>query len=124
MTLLEAMARMEGFGASPTNRSTRNNNPGDIEYGKFALAHGATGNDGGYAKFPDPATGFRAMKALLQAPAYAGLTVQAALDKWSPAPTNPNDPMTAGNDPSVYVQNVCKWANLEPTDLLSEALAA
>lgn len=136
MNILEAMAKMEGFGASPTNRPTRNNNPGDIEYGKFALAHGAVGNDGGYARFPDVATGYAAMKALLQSTGYAGLTVQAGLDKWCPPPeTDPSasasihtfsivsNPMTQGNNPSEYVLNVCKWAGLEPTDLLSQALS-
>lgn len=125
MNILEAMAKMEGFGASPTNRPTRNNNPGDIEYGKFALAHGAIGNDGGYARFPDVSTGYAAMKSLLGSSAYAGLTVQAALNKWCPpaTETDPSNPMTQGNNPSEYVQNVCKWTGLEPTDLLSEALS-
>jgi hypothetical protein len=53
-------------GGGKQTRGDRNNNPGNIEYGKFALAHGAVGTDGRFAIFPDKATGVAAMKALLK----------------------------------------------------------
>lgn len=69
MNFCEAIARQEGWNAvGPVkNRCQRNNIPGDICYGAFAQAHGATGTDGRFAIFPDAATGFTAMGALLEA---------------------------------------------------------
>ena len=37
-TFLEAIAREEGFYVKDT-RAQRNRNPGNIEYGKFSIAH-------------------------------------------------------------------------------------
>jgi hypothetical protein len=66
------------------------NNPGDIEYGKFAIAHGATGSitaKGGkqIAVFPDVATGLSALYALLEAN-YVGMDFQSALSKYTGLP--------------------------------------
>lgn len=107
LTLLQAMARQEGFYAEGS-RPARNCNPGDIEYGKFALAHGAIGTDGRFAIFPDEATGFAAMRALLKG-AYLGLTVQQAIAKWAPSSEN--------ND-AAYVDHVCEWTGLTPETVL------
>jgi hypothetical protein len=53
-----AIAQFEGFG-SPSNRAARNNNPGNLNYAGQA---GAIGQDsGGFAIFPDDATGFQAL---------------------------------------------------------------
>lgn len=103
---------MEGFGV-PHGRSTRNNNPGDIEAGKFALAHGATGTDGRFAIFPDADTGFAAMKLLFQAPSYKGLTVAAALNRWAPPVENAT---------SHYIQSVCSWSGCKSTDIIDGLL--
>ena len=54
-------------------RNMRNHNPGNIEYGAFARAHGATGSDGRFAIFPDDATGNAAMQALLESKRAGGL---------------------------------------------------
>src|SRR5580704_9465723 len=93
-TLMEAIAREEGW-LNPNSRPRRNNNPGDIEWGKFAKAHGADsvetpiGNEPArFAHFPDPTTGFQAMRALLQAPSYAGKTVAAVIYEWAPPSEN------------------------------------
>jgi hypothetical protein len=83
INFLQGVAREEGFYAQGT-RPQRNLNPGDIEYGKFASAHGATGTDGRFAIFPTADAGFAAMRALFQAPGYKGLTVEAALNRWPP----------------------------------------
>jgi len=48
------------------SRNERNRNPGNIKYGDWAKAHGATGQDsGGFAIFPDMATGQKALDDLL-----------------------------------------------------------
>ena len=112
MTLLEARARQEGFYTKGT-RPHCNNNPGDLEYGPFAKAHGATGTDGRFAIFPDAATGFAAMRALLFQH-YRGMTIQAALNKYAP----PCENATNG-----YLQHVCQWAGVKPTDLIDQHLA-
>ena len=71
MTLCRAIAREEGFGV-PNSRATRNNNPGNLEWGAFAEQNGATNIEtvgpnqvARFAYFPDSETGFAAMKALL-----------------------------------------------------------
>lgn len=47
------------------SRSWRNNNPGNMEYGSFAKAHGAIGTDGRFAIFPTEEAGRRAKEALI-----------------------------------------------------------
>lgn len=112
MTFLEAVGREEGVYATGS-RPNRNNNPGDIEYGRFAIAHGATGTDGRFAIFPSLAIGYAAMKSLFLSPAYAGLTVAEALNKWAPP---------IENQTNRYITNVCLWVGCEPTDLIANVL--
>lgn len=111
MTLLEAMARQEGA-LVPGSRPQRNNNPGDLEYGKFARAHGATGCDGRFAIFASIRDGYKAMAALL-ASAYCGMTIEDALNKYAPP---------VENNTNVYLSNVCGWTGLAPTDIISDHL--
>lgn len=108
MTFMEAIARQEGFYVEGT-RPNRNNNPGDIEAGKFSAAHGATGSDGRFAIFPDADSGFAAMRALLTI-AYLGLTVEQALNKWAPP---------VENQTNIYIDHVCEWTGMQPTDVLT-----
>ena len=87
--LAGGIATAEGFystGGSP-NIPQRANNPGDIEYGPFARAHGATGSitaAGGkqIAVFPDVKTGMSALYVLLEKN-YAGMDLQSAMAKYS-----------------------------------------
>lgn len=111
MTLLEAMAREEGFYVKGT-RPNRNNNPGDIEFGPFAQAHGSIKSDGRFAIFPTSEAGFEAMKALLLKH-YSGLTLEAALNKYAPP---------VENDTNTYLNRVCEWTGLKPGTLIEEAL--
>lgn len=120
MVFMEAIAREEGW-LDINSRPRRNNNPGDIEWGKFAQAHGADsveipkGNEPArFAHFPDPTTGFKAMQTLLQAPSYKGLTVAAAISRWAPS----NE-----NNTQQYIANVCKWCGCKPTDVIDGLLA-
>jgi hypothetical protein len=84
-----------GFGGSRT-RAERNNNPGNIKFGEFAKAQGATGaDDQGHAIFPNAETGFKAAEALIGGKGYQGLTLGQIGQKWS------------GGDPG-WAQNVSK----------------
>jgi hypothetical protein len=81
----QAIARQEGF-YTPGTIPRRANNPGDIEYGHFAIRHGATGSmtaAGGkqIAIFPSEQAGWEAMYALLQGN-YLGMNLSDALNKW------------------------------------------
>lgn len=111
LTVMEAIARQEGF-LVPNSRPHRNNNPGDIEYGKFTIAHGATSGDPRFAIFPTAEMGFAAMRALLLS-AYVGLTLRAALCKWAPP---------FENNVSAYEVNVCEWTGLTPDTILTPEL--
>lgn len=70
------------------NRNWRNNNPGNIEFGDFARAHGAIGSDGRFAVFPDYDTGRAAMSALLFDGRYSGLTLTQAITRYAPPTEN------------------------------------
>jgi hypothetical protein len=107
-TFMEAIAREEGFYV-PGTRPARNNNPGDIEFGRFTLAHGSTGGDPRFAVFPSAFEGFAAMRALLLS-AYNGLTVAQALNKWAPPVENATN---------SYIANVCAWTGLTPETVLT-----
>ena len=107
ITLVEAIAREEGFYVQGT-RAQRNNNPGDIEYGNFAAHHGATGSDGRFAIFPDAATGFTALRELLMQD-YAGMTLKAALNRFAPP---------VENDTGRYLSNIMAWTGAAATDII------
>lgn len=65
-------------------RSTRNNNPGNIKYGKWAKKYGASGKDAdGFAIFPDKESGKSAMQNLLASKDYSRLSVKDAINKWT-----------------------------------------
>ena len=109
-TLLEAMARMEGFYAEGT-LPNRRNNPGDIEDGKFSQAHGALPSDGHrFAAWATPEEGFAAMRALLIAH-YSGLTLEKALNKWAPP---------VENNVNAYLKNVSAWTGMAADEVLTE----
>ena len=105
-----------GGGGSGLPRNLRNNNPGNIEYGKFAIAHGATGSDGRFAIFPDMKTGEDAMAALLMSYAKGGTnTISSIVRKWSPAGENGADSTNA------YIADVAKRTGLDPNKALSNS---
>lgn len=69
-------------------RSWRNNNPGNIRYSEFARKQGAIGEAGGFAVFPDEATGMRAIGALITSKNYINLTVGGAINRYAPPSEN------------------------------------
>jgi hypothetical protein len=89
--LLERIFTREGFydtsSSGKQNIPQKAHNPGDILYGDFAVAHGATGYilaQGGkkVATFPDDETGKAAARALLGTKEYANLSPAEAISRW------------------------------------------
>jgi len=73
-----------GGGGGGGTRGDRNNNPGNLKDGPFARSHGATGSDsGGFAIFPDRATGSAAQEALVRGSSYQGLTLDQFAQKYA-----------------------------------------
>lgn len=67
-------------------RAWRNNNPGNIEYGKFAKSRGAVGTDGRFAVFPTYEEGRAAKEALLfETSAYKNRTIFGAISRYAPS---------------------------------------
>lgn len=116
MTIIEAIARMEGFGV-PGSRAARNANPGNINFAPWTTGYGAvleTIPDGlkeepRFACFPTADRGWAALRYLLNT-RYAGMTVAAAFAKYAPPVEN------ATNE---YTANVCAWCELTPETVLT-----
>ena len=86
------------------DRNWRNNNPGNIEYGPFAISMGAVGSDGRFAIFPSEEMGRKAADTLLKGKGYVNLNIKDAINKWAP----PSE-----NNTNAYV-NAFKQAGLDP----------
>jgi hypothetical protein len=112
MTLPEAIAREEGFYVIGS-RAQRNNNPGNLCSGEFTTLHGATGSDSRFAIFPTAVAGFACLSALLTSPAYIGLNLSKALNKYAPPVENATN---------SYISNVCAWVGCTPETPLTELL--
>lgn len=70
-------------------RSVRNNNPGNIEYGKFARSMGAVGSDGRFAVFPTDAMGNHARETLFfSGGGYRDKLLSQAVARWAPESEN------------------------------------
>jgi hypothetical protein len=87
--------------SSTAPRGIRNNNPGNIRFGKFAQQTGATGRDDkGFAVFQSMEDGVKAAIKLLEGYAAKGVdTVRKIISKWAPA----NE-----NNTSAYIDAVAK----------------
>lgn len=114
-TLQKAVADFEGFGANPLNRPTRNNNPGDIEYGPFARKHGATKIEDTpphvaprFAYFPTIELGFKALRELILIH-YNGMTVKQFVNKYAPS----NE-----NDTNAYISYICRACACTPDTIV------
>lgn len=118
VTICEAIAKMEGFGVVG-GRATRNNNPGDIEFGTFAHSYGALRVETiapprtpRFAYFPTPEAGFNAMRGLLLKH-YTGFTVAEMIYKYAPP---------VENNTEEYIKNVCTWTGLTRNMLIDNYL--
>ncbi len=65
------------------SRAWRNNNPGNLRYTPFTREHGAIGECGNFAVFPDFETGFSALRALLRTQSYQDLTIAQAIKRYA-----------------------------------------
>lgn len=86
------------------DRNWRNNNPGNIEYGSFAISMGAIGSDGRFAIFPSEEMGRKAADTLLKGKSYANLSAAQAINRWAPS----NE-----NDPKAYADRIAKQTGLD-----------
>ena len=118
LTICEAIAKMEGFGVVG-GRATRNNNPGDIEFGPFAHSYGALRVETiapprtpRFAYFPSLEAGFSAMRGLLLKH-YTGLSIAETIYKYA----QPSE-----NNTEAYISNVCKWTELMRNTIIDKFL--
>ena len=109
--LLDAIAREEGWLVAGS-RAKRNSNPGNLEYGKFARAHGSLRGDPKFAVFANPTDGFHALEVLLLT-SYGQFTLRDAIYRYAP----PSE-----NDSDQYLKNICDWTGLSPESKVSAAL--
>lgn len=112
LKLWEAIAREEGFYVLHS-RAQRNNNPGNLEYGSFTVAHGAVSSDGRFAIFDSPSNGFQALRVLLAGPVYASCTLEEWAAKYAPS----NE-----NNTNEYLENVYTWCHANAGTLVSSLL--
>jgi hypothetical protein len=118
LTISQAIAREEGW-LDPDSRCRRNHNPGNINFGSFAMKYGATleepfhGEEPRFACFSSDEVGFVAIRDLLSLD-YKGMTIMQAITKWAPPGDN--------NNTTQYIRNICAWTELDPTDIIDEHL--
>lgn len=108
--LAQAIGRMEGVDSPLPDRPKRDNNPGDIEYGNFAIKHGATGGDPRFAIFRTLTDGWIALDDLIT-DEYSNLTIIQLVSKYAPAVEN--------ND-NNYTKLLCEWLGCSPNTLVRD----
>lgn len=97
-------------------RNWRNNNPGNIEYGKFAKSNGAVGTDGRFAVFPTYEAGRKAKAALIfDSPSYKDLSISRAINRYAPP---------FENDTTSYANGVARAAGVPLNTKMSELSAS
>lgn len=98
------------------SRSWRNNNPGNIIDGAFAENHGAIGDDGKMAVFPDEAVGRAAVLALLTGQKYRNLSIRDAMYRYAPPSDN--------NDTDAYIAAIVATVGVSAATIISSLSAA
>lgn len=97
----------------------RSNNPGNIEYGPFAISQGAIasgavppGRERGFAIFPSLSAGEAARAALqFESPSYSNLSVSQAINRYAP----PSE-----NNTQAYINAVTQAAGISPSTRMSD----
>jgi hypothetical protein len=92
------------------------NNPGGL-----IAAPGCTSRPGQIAICPDAATGQADLERQVQLYVDRGATLASMLNAWAPASCAGS--LCAGNNPSIYTQNVSAWTGL-PADIPLSTLVA
>lgn len=97
-------------------RAWRNNNPGNINYGSFAVSQGAIGSDGRFAIFPNYTAGRVAKENLLfSSSAYSNLSIGQAISKYAPS---------SENDTNNYISQITNSLNVSSDTQLSSLTAS
>jgi hypothetical protein len=104
-------------------RAWRNNNPGNLEDGKFARNNGAIGSDGRFAIFPDANTGLNAMVNLLSTNVYQSLTIEDAINRYAPPSENNVDNYLKFIEHQTGFTRITPMNNLSKDNLLKLAKA-
>lgn len=107
--LPKALGGRDAPRAGDGSRAWRNNNPGNIKFGRLARSLGATEADAdGFARFPSYDAGRKAQEKLLfESAGYKDKTIRSAIARWAPG--------LDGNDPEGYAGILAKAAGV-PVD--------
>lgn len=92
-------------------RNWRNNNPGNLEYGKFSKDRGAVGSDGRFAVFPNIKAGSKAKSDLVFGPSYVNLSITDAINRYAP----PSE-----NDTPRYIKHIVQATGANPNTVLKD----
>lgn len=118
------------YEASGGTLAWRNNNPGNLRAYPFAFNHGAIGTGGGatgktkgFAIFPDMDTGWNAMRDLLATDSYQGLTIEEAINKYSPPAENDVERYLGFIEKQTGFSRTTPMNNLSKVNLLALAKA-
>lgn len=107
----QAIAQMEGYN-TPGTLAQRNNNPGNLRSGP-----GQIGTSGGFAVFPDAATGWAALNNQVQLNIDRGLTLNEFF-AGKPGVYAGYAPSGDANNPSAYAQFVASQTGLDPNAVI------
>lgn len=114
--LASAIARFEGFSV-PGSVAQRNNNPGNLRAGP-----GQIGTDsGGYAIFPDVATGYSALDNQIQLNVNRGLNLNQFFGGL-PGVYAGYAPAADKNNPGQYASTVASWLGIDTSTPLADVL--
>jgi GH24 family phage-related lysozyme (muramidase) len=91
-------------------RNWRNNNPGNIRKGKYAISKGAIGDDGAFAVFPTLDAGLKAKEDLVFGPTYINLSIRDAIARYAP----PSE-----NNTNMYIRRVVDATGASSDTVLS-----
>lgn len=112
ISIAQAIYQMEGSG--PNTIATRNNNPGNLRSGV-----GQIGTNGGYAVFPDMATGWNALYHQIDLNIARGLTLYEFF-AGKPGVYAGYAPSADSNDPINYANFVASRTGIDPSVPLNQ----
>jgi hypothetical protein len=107
-TIAQAIQQQEGY--YPGSLAYTNNNPGNLI---FVGQSGAVQGAGGFAKFPDYSTGYRALLNQIQLYASRGMTIQDMMNVYAPAGQG-------SNDPTAYAATIAAAVGASPDTPLTD----
>lgn len=98
--------------------SCRNNNPGNIIWGDYAISIGAQKGANGFAKFNSPIEGTSAMLRLLAGTSYRNRTIRDVILRYAPPVENKSEAYIAYVMDTSGVDGSKKLRELSPFDVL------